>query len=60
MSTPKPHIRAKGDPPRRQTEIPLHDPSVDPDRNPPVFTERDPGWNLGDERVLFDEDDCLR
>lgn len=61
MSTPKPRIRPKGGPPRQQTEIPLHDPSFDSDRDSPVFTERDPGWEpREDERVLFHEDDCLR
>jgi hypothetical protein len=61
MSTPKPRIRPKADPFRQQSETPLHDPSFDPDRDPPVFTERDAGWEPGvGEGVVFHEDDCLR
>ena len=61
MSTPKPRIRPKVDSSRQHSEIPLHDPSFDPDRDPPAFTERDSGWEpRAGERVVFHEDDCLR
>jgi len=61
MSTPKPRVRPKAGSPGPQSETPLHDPSLDPDRDPPAFAERDPGWeSRTTERVLFHEDDCLR
>jgi hypothetical protein len=61
MSTPKPRIRPKADSFHQQSETPLRDPSFAPDHDPPVFTERDPGWEpRGGEGVVFHEDDCLR
>jgi hypothetical protein len=64
MSNPKPRIRPKADSYHRRDETPLRDPPsspIGPNRDPPVFTERDPGTERkASERVLFDEDDCLR
>jgi hypothetical protein len=60
MSSPKPHIRPKAEPYGRGNESPLHDP-VHAEHDPPVFTERDPGTERKPaERVIFQEDDCLR
>ena len=61
MSTPKPRVKPKADPQRQRSEPPLHDLPSDPERDPPVFDERDPDTGPGDgESVLFQEDDRLR
>ena len=61
MSTPKPRIRPKAEPYRGWSEQPLRDPPSHPERDPPVFTEQDPGaGHEPAERVIFQEDDCLR
>jgi hypothetical protein len=61
MSTPKPRIRPKADPHHRRSESPMRDPPSHPERDPPVFMERDPGTaRKAAERVIFQEDDCLR
>jgi len=60
MSTPKPRIRPKAGPPCQQSEIPLHDPSLDPGSDRPVFEEQHEREPRAAERVVFHEDDCLR
>ena len=60
MSTPKPRIRPKADRYRARSE-PSRDPPSYPERDPPAFTERDPSVEpKPPERVIFQEDDCLR
>ncbi|HXS21291.1 MAG TPA: hypothetical protein VN735_08650 [Steroidobacteraceae bacterium] len=61
MSSPKPRIRPKADPYRQRSDLPLRDPPTHPVRDPPVFAEQDPGTKQKPpERVIFQEDDCLR
>ena len=60
MSTPKPRIRPKAEPCRQRSEPPRDAPSY-PEQDPPVFAQRDPGTEQKPaERVIFQEDDCLR
>lgn len=62
MSTPKkPRIRPKADPYRAPTEQP-RDPPAHPEHDPSEpFMERDRGTERkAAERVIFQEDDCLR
>ena len=60
MSSPKPRIRPKPEPCRHRGEPPLRDPPLYPERDPPVFAERDPAEQMPAERILFQEDDCLK
>jgi hypothetical protein len=61
MSTPKPRIRPKAGPHRERSGRPPADPPAFPDYDPPVFTARDPVMERKTpERVVFQEDDCLR
>jgi len=61
MSTPKPRIRPKCDPHPQRSASRTRDPPSYPDVDPRVFTEEDPGMEQkATERVLFQEDDCLR
>jgi hypothetical protein len=61
MSTPKPRIRPKAEPYREWSAQPLHDVPSAAHRDPPASTERDPGTGQkAAERVIFQEDDCLR
>jgi len=61
MSTPKPRIRPKAEPCRQRSEPPLRDSPAYAEHDPPVFTARDPGTEQkAPERVIFQEDDCLR
>lgn len=61
MSAPKPHIKPKADPYRQQTEAPARDPPPPREHDPPVFVARDAAAEQNaNERVMFDEDDCLR
>ncbi len=61
MSAPKPHIKPKADPSRQRTEPRPRDAPADGEYDPPLFPTRDadPHHHAG-ERVLFNEDDCLR
>jgi hypothetical protein len=61
MNMPKPRIRPKTDAYPRQNEPPLRDAPSYPERDPPVFMERDLGAEqTAAGRVTFHEDDCLR
>ena len=61
MSTPKPRIRPKADP-CHPTSEPPRDPPSPPERDPDLlFREHDRGTERkAAERVVFQEDDCLR
>jgi hypothetical protein len=62
MSTPKPRIRPKANPHRRRGDAPPDDPPALPEYDPRDRPgERDAGTEpKAPERVLFQEDDCLR
>lgn len=61
MSASKPRIKPKSGPGHQQREFPTRDAPPDPERDPPAFTETDPAREQkAAERVLFNEDDCLR
>lgn len=61
MSTPKPRIRPKAEPCRQWSGPPMRDAPSHPERDLPPFTERDSdARHEAEERVIFQEDDCLR
>jgi len=61
MSAPKPHIKPKADPHRQQREPLTRDAPPHGEYDPPIFVARDTDAEHNPpERVLFNEDDCLR
>jgi hypothetical protein len=61
MSTPKPRIRPKADPHRQRNDSPPRDPASYPERDPhDRLAELPFKGRSAAERVIFQEDDCLR